>query len=170
MSLSSVLGTLPVSSGVHVIKSTHSCVKSRTYLEICFASIPGASSYHYYAPRSYLLRDTFISLYVATYYKEHLFFYEVVSRKITFIHVPRGGPLSVTHSKKDPCSPPCSTRQIYVPRSTSHDTRPFLPEEVNPVSFTYTCTLYHTDPLFCFEVQLVLEGAESFLEMHIPLR
>lgn len=99
MSLSSLLGTLPFSSGVYAIKSTHSCVKSRTYLEICFASIPGASSYYYYAPRS-LLRVTFISLNVATYYKEHLFFYEVVSRKITFIHVPRGGPLSVTHSKK----------------------------------------------------------------------
>lgn len=94
---------------------------SRSVLQV----IPGASSCHYYPPRSYLLQDTFISLWWAIYCKdkEHSYPYAVPC-EMTFVHVLGGGFRS--NGKEDSCSPLCSARRMYDPRSMSHAVVPSL--------------------------------------------
>lgn len=77
---------LHVSSSVQTIKSVDLCVRAGPTSRFILQVLPGASSYHYYHPISYLLQDTFIYLRGGIYCKEYLF-PEAVSRKVAFDNV-----------------------------------------------------------------------------------
>lgn len=55
------------------------------------------------------------------------------------------------------------------PRTASHVAHPSLPEEVDPVSFTYKCMLLDTDTHFCYGLQLAFGGVDSLPQGACPV-
>lgn len=143
--LSSMLGTLFVSSGVQAIKSAHPYVRSRTHFQTCLAG----------TPRSNLV----LPLRGTIYNRKHLFSSEelFITMSIYFlIKQPLVRQLSPMLSEDVPAPlyttrksilTSCSMKWMHVPLSASHVAHPFPPEEVDPVLFTYMCSaqraLYH---------------------------